>query len=100
VSLLDDPSAAVRAHASRAALRAPGRLRADAVGLGRVVRELRAQAQWAPDDDVRWERLADALALAGDVAGELEAVRRWERLDPDRPDVTRRRVGLEARAPR
>jgi predicted CXXCH cytochrome family protein len=74
VSLLDDPSAAVRAHASRAALRAPGRLRADAVGLGRVVRELRAQAQWAPDDDVRWERLADALALAGDVAGELEAV--------------------------
>jgi predicted CXXCH cytochrome family protein len=100
VRLLDDPSAPVRAHASRAALLAPGRLATDAAALVRVVRELRAQAGWAPDDDTRWERLADALALAGDLPGEIEALRRWQALDPDRAGVGTRLAEREARARR
>jgi len=95
--LLEDESAPVRAHASRSALLAPGRLAADLPLLARVIVELEAQTRWTPDDDWRWERLADAYALAGETQKELESVRRLRRLDPDRVAVREREGRLVLR---
>ncbi|MFM8979850.1 MAG: ammonia-forming cytochrome c nitrite reductase subunit c552 [Planctomycetia bacterium] len=93
-TLLGDASAPVRAAASRAALGAAARLQPDAALLARVRAELAAQAAAVPDDDLRWARLADACALAGDAAGEREAVERWALLDPGNAQVEARRARL------
>jgi hypothetical protein len=82
VALLDDPSPAVRSHASRAMLNTPGRLIADKPALTRVLEVFEQETKWVIDDDLRWERLARAHALAGDAAGAAAAVERQSRLDP------------------
>lgn len=97
-ALVGDASAPVRAAASRAALGAAARLQQDAELLARVRAELAAQAAAVPDDDLRWARLADACALAGDAAGERDALRRWAGLDPGNQAV-RMRLERAAGAP-
>ncbi len=80
--LVRDPVPAVRARAARAALLAPARLLADAPFRARVREQLTAEARWAPDDDLRWERLAWILDLEGDAAGAKAARERQALLDP------------------
>lgn len=97
VALLDDPSPAVQAHAARAALLAPAGLLGDPAALARVVAQLERETRWAPDDDLRWERLARGLNLAGDAQRAHAARERQLALDPDNAAL---RARVEALRPR
>ena len=97
--LLGDPSPAVRSHAARAALGAPGRLRADAARLAAVRAVLEQEALSVPDDDQRWERLASLCELAGDAPGRQAALERQLVLDPDNAALRRRVEAARATPP-
>lgn len=82
LAALADPSPAVRARAARATLSGWERAQANAPLLRAAIPVLEENARAAPDDDLRWFRLAAARQLAGDLAGAADAYERQCALDP------------------
>ena len=82
VALLEDGIPPVRVHAARAALTDPARLVVDKAALARALDILERETVWVIDDDLRWERLAQARWLAGDAPGAQAARARQALLDP------------------
>jgi predicted CXXCH cytochrome family protein len=94
---LEDPSAAVRFAAARAALEGWKRVQENHDLLAAILPVLAEDADALPNDEMRWFRLGAARGLAGDDRGSLEAYERMLALHPLARNVRRSVKALRAR---
>jgi hypothetical protein len=85
LAALGDPSRAVRVRAARAALEGFERVQANRALLDACLPVLESDARAAPNEDLRWFRLAAAREIAEDWAGAVEAYERQVALDSGAP---------------